>query len=291
MASFTIQHSRKDAPGELVAALNEGMRRLKSGKWWKNFEKRFGIIGSLNGHDTTMSREYGFHPHKHLQFYSSLAKDQLDRAAFESDISGHFILAMEKQGRYVSAVYGVEVSEVLDPGDPEDLKKLNRIYIEKLGPTWGLSSEITKGPLKHGQKKDGIYHYSPFELLDLIHESDKDLAKWAKNMFYKYALAMKGRHQLQWSRGLRQALGLAREEKTDDELAIEKTSEGDELLIRLELWQWGKVLANDARAELLQAADRGNIGEVYSFLASLGAIQAMTRQIDPLNLGSVLAQT
>ncbi len=85
----------------------------------------------------------------------------------------------------------------------------------------------------------------------------------------EYALVFKGRRQHVWSRGLRALLGLAVEEKTDEQVAAEAIEDAVELA-RLDLAAWRIVLANDARGELCDVASSGDAGAVRRFLLSLG---------------------
>jgi hypothetical protein len=261
LTSFTQQHSRQDDFGELTNDLIEGLRSLRSGRWYQTFEKKYGIVGDVNSLDATVSQAAGWHPHKHFLFYSTLPADQLDREAIETELSTRFIHIMEKRGRYVSAVYGVKVETPCDSQDEKD--QALKLYVAK----WGLEAEIAKGPVKNGRVENGVQHYSPFQLLELAGMGDKQAAAW----FIEYAKVMKGRKQLVWSRGLRELLGLNRVEKSDEELAQEAQSEGDVLLAQLNLTQWRVVLANDARAELLDIADSGDAGSVWIFLEKIGA--------------------
>jgi hypothetical protein len=91
----------------------------------------------------------------------------------------------------------------------------------------------------------------------------------AAALWQEYAKAFKGRKQLVWSRGLRAVLGLAVEEKSDEEVAAEEVEDAVVLAV-LTLAQWRVILANDARGELCDVASSGDAEQVRVFLASLG---------------------
>lgn len=260
MATFTLQHSRDDSLPELRDYLRKAYRRLKSGKAWAKFENRYGLIGSVAGFEVTVSLANGWHPHLHVMFFSSLPAGQVDYQAAEAWLKGRFKAILEREGRYVSAIYGVRLEKPVEAATGGDLA-LKR-YVSK----WGLDSELAKSPVKAARDEGGIPHYSPFQLLELYAAGNK----WAGGLFRDYALAMKGSKQLVWSRGLRAALGIVTDEKTDEELAEELQDIGDVILARLFWPEWRVILANDARAELLEVADSGDKARVETFLRGLG---------------------
>ena len=256
MVTFTFQHARADKLLELRNYLSDGYRKIKSGHWWQRFESRWGITGSIASHEVTLGQAAGWHPHKHVIFFSSLPVTELSRSAIEESLNSRFNVIMEKMGRYSSSIYGVKVGQaVISQGDKDQAVKQ---YVAK----WGLAEELSKSPVKSGRDDE---HYSPFQLLDLAASSP-----WAAAAFIEYAHAMKGVKQLVWSRGLRKVLGLDQVEKTDETLATESIESGDEKLVTLSTSQWRIIVANDARAELLEVASKGLKEHVYIFLSLLG---------------------
>jgi hypothetical protein len=155
---------------------------------------------------------------------------------------------MKVNGRYVSPTYGVDLAV----GDDLALDLYNN--------KWGLEDEITKSNVKNGRGG-----FSPFQLVEkyLLGE------KWAGELYKEFAVAIKGCKQLRWSEGLRDKLGL-KQDKTDAELATEAIDQMDVLLATISPEDWKIVLANDARADLLDVADHGDPVAVADFLRSLG---------------------
>ena len=136
---------------------------------------------------------------------------------------------------------------------------------EPLGTPWGVEAEMTKGHLKHG-RGPSVEHLTPFGVLYLVYLGREESIK---PIFKEYARYFKGRHQLNWSSGLRKRLLGDEREKTDEELAQEQ-KEDAVLLGRLTRAQWRVVLANDARGELLEIARLGDWEFVKAFLADIG---------------------
>jgi hypothetical protein len=258
MVTFTSAHSRGDKFVDLIEYNNQAFRKLKSGRWWQEFEAKYGIVGSIAGTEPTWGQENGWHFHKHVNFFCTRPKTEIDSAEIQADLAKKWGEILAGMGRYASQIYGVICSEPSDTWDD---------YFAK----WGLTAEITKYPTKKGRGG-----YSPFDLLILAGAGEK----WAGALFQEYAHAMKGRKQLVYSKGLKPLLGMTKPEKTDEVLAAEAVEEGDILLARLSRNQWAVILANDARAELLAIADRGDPDRVQSFLASLGAARARTANYD-----------
>lgn len=262
MVTFTFQHTVEDRLKDLVNYLNDAVRRLKSGRWWQEFESRYGLVGSVAGLETTVSQGAGWHPHKHMLFFSNLRAGRLDRLAIQTELLERFAAIMQKLGRYASSVYGVQVSEIAKAktGGKDALKQ----YVAK----WGLDAELAKSPVKVAKAEGGVIHYSPFELLELAGAG----LKWGEIRFREYATVMKGHKQLVWSRGLRAVLGLDQVEKTDEQLVEEQVETGDSLLVALSARQWKQVVAADARAEVLTVGDSGDKNKVILFLNRLGVI-------------------
>jgi hypothetical protein len=135
-------------------------------------------------------------------------------------------------------------------------------YVAKFGRerSWGPEHELAKANAKQGRKSGR----TPRELLrDYGAGDERSGALWGE-----YARVFKGRRQLVWSKGLRELLGVEAE-KTDAELAQEAQERGS-VLVLLDKDQWGHVLANDARGELLEVGRSGDVEAVWVFLSSLG---------------------
>ena len=82
---------------------------------------------------------------------------------------------------------------------------------------WGVDREIAKASTKNGRAK-GLH---PFALLAKAGKGDKR----AERLFLAYCMAMKGKSQLYWSPGLKDAVGV--NEASDEELAEESRDAAD----------------------------------------------------------------
>ena len=125
---------------------------------------------------------------------------------------------------------------------------------------WGLESELTQWHRKHGAESSD----SPFDLLRRVLRDPGDLE--AGRLFRSYAQAFFGRHQLQWSRGLKKRFKL--DDLADAELA-DRVDDDAELLGMVELADWRQVLRAGLRGELLEVASSGGWAAVRLLLYGL----------------------
>jgi len=138
-------------------------------------------------------------------------------------------------------------------------------YLEKWGrlpkqSSWTVVHELTKQPVKVGRRGGR----TPYELLIDYGAGDKK----AGTLFVEYASAFKGSSQLQWSRGLRDMLGISKEQS--DAVLIEETdsAEGDVLAL-LDRQEWVLILNSGKQAELLKVAGSGNESDIWEFIEAL----------------------
>ncbi len=124
----------------------------------------------------------------------------------------------------------------------------------------GVDREIAKGSKLAGQR--GV---PPFDLLRQGYKGDKR----AKQLFLKFALAIKGKAQIYWSPGFKKLVGLS--QKTDEKLAAEQREEAD-VLGRIELTDWRNVRNAEQRAQVLSAAEIGGWQAVEKLITALRPI-------------------
>jgi len=114
----------------------------------------------------------------------------------------------------------------------------------KYASKWGLESELTQWHRKRGK----VESRTPFDLLRAVLLADD---AWAAQLFRQYAESFHGRHQLQFSRGLKHRYAIA--EFSDEELASRQGDDA-ELLGQIGLDDWRLVCATAMRGPLLEAA-------------------------------------
>lgn len=253
MVTLTMHHTRRDHLADLLPDLLASYRRMTSGRWFKDFCSDYGVVGSVRALEVTQWIN-GWHCHLHVIDWTDKRLRGSKHNSFEDALKRRWIEVLEMNGQTADHEHGVVVTDHYGLAD----------YVAKFGHEskenrWTVSHELTKAASKVGHSD----HRTPFQILWDYLAGDK--ASGA--LFVEYARCFKGRHQLQWSRGMRNLLGLD-EEKTDEVLAKE-TTEDAVLLAQLSLEQWRAVLGNDARGELLEVAHQGDVGAVLDFLRSL----------------------
>jgi hypothetical protein len=258
LMSLTLQHSRGDVLKGSLDALLHGRGRLKNGDGWENFCREFGIVGTISGLETTYGVN-GHHPHSHNLLVS---RGPLDAAAVHAFIFPRWVAALSECDRSATSERGVHVrtaqSDVADyvgkwGHEPRNLKR-------PCG--WTIEHELTKSVSKMSKGDQG---FTPLDLLQAFNAGDEQAGK----IWQEYARTFKGRHQLQWSRGLRELLGLGRVE-SDVEVAG-RADEPAVLLAALSREQWKVILGNDARGEVLEVASSGDVEQLLEFLRKIGA--------------------
>jgi hypothetical protein len=256
MVTLTFQHTLSDDPVTLVNDLQEAKRHLCSGRPFQKFKRLHGVVGTVVALECTYSFVNGYHPHQHILFFVSGLVD-VDR--FEDELRTMWPSAVAKVGGYASPKWGIHVTAA-----SADVAA----YVAKWGkePKWTTAHEMAKASSKRG-RGDSLSMWELLENYTVLGDQE------CGDRFREYVQAFKGRSQLRYSKGLRALLGLAVEEKTDQEI-VEEAVEDAVVLAQLDLSAWRVVLANDARAELLNVASSGDPELVRSFLLGLGVEMA-----------------
>lgn len=221
LASFTTPHTADMAIGETLPKFLKALQRLKQSPEYKAVlgpKGSAGRIGTVKSLETTWG-QHGFHPHCHeLMFCRAGAFDE-GKPDENGSLRSDAIDRLKK--KWVDCLLRVglgerdKLTDMLTHG--LDIRGGNKAaeYVTKYGreESWGLTSEITRGPVKVGMRIEvgNVKHYTPFELLALFEKSQvlmlngRDLDP--ADLFRQYAVAFKGRRLLTWSRGLEKRLG------------------------------------------------------------------------------------
>lgn len=230
MMTLTFSHSYDDKLKDTMRKFTKAMTRFRSGKRYKSVMDDIQSIGSIRAFEITYGMN-GFHPHVHiLLFYE---KKRLSLKRVEKELFLLWRKACKANELETKENYGLTLQDALKAKD----------YVTK----WGLDQELTKSHVKKG-KQGGM---TPFDFLRKYGETEQD---WYLHLFQDYYFAVKGKRQLHWSKGLKEKFNLG-EDKTDEELAKEKTEKAD-LLGTLEFYQWKMILKLDKRSEFLSWVEK-----------------------------------
>jgi len=249
MVTLTFSHSKSDKLDDLLFALSKAMQTFRRGKRFDRFRLDIGLIGSIRAFEITYGSN-GWHPHIHLLLMHTNEIAPYERYDYQDWLYSMWSGACAKYGLDTSMAHGLKLDDAQEAST----------YIGKWGDLmdkpWGTDSEMTKANIKKGR----IGSMTPFDMLRVIVE-DGDLEYEYK--FKEYASAVKGRSQLFWSRGLKARFDL--EDKTDEEIAVEKVEEAD-LLGRLDYKEWRYILKNNLRVKLLDLIEREGYDNAYKIL-------------------------
>ncbi len=240
LLTFTMPHYRAQGLSENVKVLLGAYRALTGHGSYRELARIAGLAHSIRSLEVTWGRRNGFHPHLHvLGFFGS----GYGAAGLPERLP---LLWLAELQRHIDIT---NTDHVLERGVCFQLGfSAGAEYLSKVGQAWGLAEEVSKANRKKGRGD----HYSPLQLL--CHVRDGTLPE-AAAVYREYAEASKGLHFLQWSRGMRAALGLA-EEKSEEEKA-DGEDQHDAVLASLTPEEWRAVRLGgwQARSRLVELAD------------------------------------
>lgn len=226
LLTLTFSHKKTDKLKDTILKFGQATKKFMSGKAYQKIRDTMNIIGRVRCFEVTYGNN-GFHPHTHtLIFY----KNDVDLKQIKIQMYNLWEKSCNKYGLSVKEKYGLDLQE----GDKA------QDYMSKHG-TWSLEQEMSKSHIKKGK----LGSLTPFDFLrEYIQTEDEKLIK----LFQEYAECFKGKRQLQWSQGLKKQFII--EEKTDEDLAKEKTEEAD-LLGLISYDEWKIILKYELRTKVL----------------------------------------
>lgn len=231
LVTRTVPHRRTDDLGELLAKIAQAERGYTGHRDYKTLMQSFGLVGKVRALEVTHGEANGWHPHVHELVFLA---QPVNLADLEEDLSRIW------QGAALRA--GLDL-----PSRAHGLTVQDGSKAAKYASKWGLESELTQWHRKRGK----VESRTPFDLLRAVLSDGDAGASRAALLFAEYAEAFHGRHQLQFSRGLKQRYQL--DEWTDEELA-QRQDEDAELLGSIQLNDWRIVCKMGQRGAVLEVA-------------------------------------
>jgi len=238
----TFPHQRTDVLADLLDQLAKAEASYKAHRDYKTLAKAFGLVGTVRAVEVTYGSN-GWHPHVHELLFLSVPVAIAD---LEEDLFRIW------QGAAVRAGFP-------SPCRAHGLQLQDGSNAAKYASKWGLESELTQWHRKRGK----IESRTPFDLLRQVFEIQD---KQAAALFREYAESFHGRHQLQFSRGLKKLYAIT--EISDDELA--SLQDDDAVLLgSLSPDQWRLVCDSGQRGSLLEVASSSGWDAVRDLLENL----------------------
>ncbi len=261
LTTFTLSHHFDDSLVVLLDSILKAYRGLKSGRFWQDLKKDFNWLGDIRGLEVTYSARNGWHPHIHvlMVFENELSAKELK--ALGKRLKKRWIAVLERFDMYADWEHGCDI-RAGDEYIREYVAKWGRLPDVVKKSSWTVEHEITKGHVK----RSGLDGFSPFELLAAYGNGDED----AGELFLEYYKCFKGRHQLQWSRGLKELLNI---EEIEAEIEEENASDDvDQMIVQIYKDDWRKICYNRARGRVLVIAaecEYGDMVRLWNFIADL----------------------
>ncbi len=275
MLVLTVPHCAGESLHQVIEKLSKPMRLMRHRKTWKRIVKDMGITGTVRALEVTYG-DNGWHVHIHLLLFVTsdcrvvAYKDK--HGMFRNLLDEHGVIHEEAVNQRpcigVDSLLQDRFTEMWEsacmdsgtgkPNEEHGARLQGGEKADKYVAKWGLEHEMTKSHCKTG-KKGGM---TPFDFLRAIRDgkTDRDYV----SLFREFAKGFRGRHQLEWSRGLRDSLGFSKE-RTDIELSKADDEEGG-LLGKLSLAEWRIVYSNHKRGELLELVSFGDWNKIVDFV-------------------------
>jgi len=255
MVSFTTPHYSYQTCKDLLGSFAKALKYLRSGKVWQQVKKQSNMQGFIRGLETLYGAN-GWHNHTHELW---IVDKDTDAVELHHQVLKRWEAACKKFGLLPKGKLRAFRAHAVDIKDNASTSDYLAKQDDKKNLSWGVDRELTN-PLAKASKE--LLH--PFQLASLYGKGDKK----AGELFNEYSLAFKGRASVFWSQGLKRKV-LAVEEVSDQESA-EKEPEEAEVIIQLEHFAWSRVIAENARAEILDIAESEGFDGVESWLRERG---------------------
>jgi hypothetical protein len=247
---------------ELVPSFLAACRRMKVGAPWQRFKRGQGLLGSVRGLEATHSFRNGWHVHCHALYFVPAGTDV---KAFRDALFPLWERAAAAEGLRMHRDRGLDVRAATGVIE-EYITKYGR-EPERVPGGWGPESEVAKPYAKHGDWEGDDPEApgrTPFELLAASLAGDRV----AGGLVREFAPAFHGCSQLQWSRKLRENLGLPPRDQPD--AAVAETQDAASVLLgRLTPAEWRDILLVEGRAVVVRAALTGEWETVQYAVACL----------------------
>jgi hypothetical protein len=260
LLTLTARHGRKDNLEDLVSALVEAKRTFFATYRWKKITEKLKrkkvvvppIVGFLVAFEITWSDTNGWHPHFHLLVIVRTSTPNQAKKVL-SPLRRPWLESLQSQNLSASGEHGFNI-KTTEIGE----------YVAKFGAGIGVDVEQRKGKkdqrnlaaeLTSSHTKTSSKGLTPWQILEQ-YASERPLFPQhptltqarAGALFAEYAHAFAGRQQLQWSRGLKELIGLSI--VSDDEAADEAAAlEAIVIRLRIHPSDWYVICMKTSRLE------------------------------------------
>lgn len=198
MLTLTVAHTAEQPLAEVWEMLAGAYRAMN--KSLRGIKDRLGIEGSIRATEVTIGAN-GWHPHYHILLFVNRPIGEIEAAEIKAALYDLWAVQVESKGGRSSWEHGLDVV-------PIEFGTGAAAYITK------IAEEMTDAE----GAKEGHGSMTPFQLLD--NPTPRNEKLWDE-----WATVTKGKAAVQWSKGLRDKLGIAKEKSNREIMA----DEGQEL--------------------------------------------------------------
>lgn len=230
MVTYTFSHTKADKLAEIVSKHEQAVSFLRSHRVYRELLKAINYQGMIRCLEVTHGAN-GWHLHTHeLLFVDKKANAQSIKQTifkvWESACLKHNLLPQYKLEHFRKHAIDIKDNATSDDYLVKFLK-------------FSISNEMTAAEKKDHQGR------SPYDLLKMSYNTEtKKIVKKYSDRFVEFALAMKGKRQLVWSKNLKKLVGIEESEPATEKVrAINLTSE-----------VWNIILKQNARYAVLDLA-------------------------------------
>jgi hypothetical protein len=232
--TLTLRHTLGDELGTLWASLAKSWERARSGREWRRHSEEFGLVGWLRVVEVTDGRN-GWHPHVHgVLFVREIDAEGVSRLC--EGMFGRWQRAAERQGLRSPKLVGQEWHVIGDGGSSNIADYLTNEKTYEVATAIGL--ELTQSQSKNARSMYSTR--STWELLgDAVNGEVRALARW-----WEFEQASHGKHQISYSKGLRELLGVDVEQLRDEQIAAEELGSSDDAGLIVTAAGWHRMAGN-----------------------------------------------
>lgn len=265
----TAPHGRHDELGETFDGIKAGWENMMSGSRWQTDKRHFQAAHYIRAADVTHGGN-GWHPHFHAIVLARRQLEDWEVSALQARLYDRWADGVEgATGQRPTAEHGLQLEKA------RAVRDVARYVCQVVGGEDGkreLARELTRADLKTTKAKGQRTPWQILEAIDQAPRCDEDgviAIGRARDvqLWREYERATKGRHLVQWSRGLREAaLGIGaqldQDELTDEAIAAAEVGGARVLQIAAGFW-WAVRRKRGAAALLLRLVETRTAAPVY----------------------------
>lgn len=269
MVTLTVRHGRRSRLREMLDGMQGAWVRVFKSSVFGKERRSLGWRFQIRALEARYGRN-GWHPHFHVLVFldrdlsAESARDSLE--ALSGALFSTWRAAVEAEGLGRVSAKGFDFRVLA--GDRECIARDAGLYVTKGHYGSELSEdarriawEITRGDRKGSRLAGSV---APFELLTAMVSHLRDSGGDAgsitrlRRVWVEWERATKGRRQLTWSRGLRDAVGLGTA-RADEELAAEELGTAEDAVLEMTARDYRRLarMGTAGVVGLLEVAESG----------------------------------